>query len=288
MTLVSAPTLVDDGWALLPSLLANSVLQRIRALSERLPAQRAVSGCERPNNTLVPLRWDDEIVAAALEAPGVVEAIAAATGNGDLRWTSAYLSVKERDAGALWWHTDWWCWDHPVTRRRAAAQVAVLCYLTDTTTDTGALRLLPGTHLRSIPLHGDLPAAYADPSTPDDASNPAMADHKAQVTVEARAGDAAILDYRLLHGTHPNRASRARTCLILNFAPDWAGLPADVQAHLARGLALPTDAERLSPALERLRHLLPPPADPSLPDLQLSREAPSHFTHDEQSPADGA
>jgi hypothetical protein len=28
---------------------------------------------------------------------------------------SGYLSVKEPRTGALDWHQDWWCWDHPVS-----------------------------------------------------------------------------------------------------------------------------------------------------------------------------
>ena len=35
----------------------------------------------------------------------------------------------------------------------------------------------------------------------------------------ARPGDAAVIDYRLLHATHANATDARRDCLLLNFAP---------------------------------------------------------------------
>ena len=281
MTVAAAPNLVADGWALLPALLNDGAVQEIRSASESLGRERGINGCDRPNNTLVPLRWSDDVVMTALAAPGVADAVRAVTGNGDLRWTSAYLSLKDPFSGALWWHSDWWAWDHPLTRRRAAAQVAVLCYLDGTTEDTGALRLLPGTHLSSVELHALLPAAHADASVAGNADHPALRDHESQVTVPAEPGDAVVLDYRLLHATHPNSAAHVRTCLILNFAPDWSTLPPDVQAHLARGLALPvTTADRADAAKMPLAPLLPPAPDDAYGDVPLNRSAPAVYVND--------
>src|SRR5262245_62574851 len=43
-----------------------------------------------------------------------------------------YASTKAARSPALSWHQDWWCWDHAVTYRPAAPQVAILCFLSDT------------------------------------------------------------------------------------------------------------------------------------------------------------
>ena len=86
-----------------------------------------------------------------------------------------------------------------------------------------------------------------------------------------------LLDYRLLHGTHPHAGDHRRDCLVLNFAPSWRLLPDDVRAHLIGGLALPDEAERPH-AIAALGDLVPAYAGPQR-DLTLSRDAPAEFAH---------
>jgi hypothetical protein len=93
--------------------------------------------------------------------------------------------------------------------------------------------------------------------------------------VNARAGDAVVLDYRLLHGTHPNASSKRRDCLLLSFTPNWGGLPADVRAHLVRHLALPADGEPVPPTGWTAELL--PRFDGARADLELNRLAPARF-----------
>ena len=212
-----------------------------------LVAEAPIGACERPGNTLVGLRWHDAPIAH----------VAQRLGGPDPRWTSGYLSLKAPGSGALVWHQDWWCWDHPITRRRAPAQIAVVCYLADKTAASGALRVLPGSHHRRHPLHDD---------------DGCTADQPDQQTLEGAAGDAFALDYRLLHGTHPNRSDEARDSVILNFTPDWAGLPADLRSHLVGGLGLPTAEERPT----TVEHVLPPAAP--VHDLALNRCVPAGFS----------
>jgi hypothetical protein len=112
--------------------------------------------------------------------------------------------------------------------------------------------------------------------------SPALGDHPDQVTVPLRAGDAALVDYRALHGTHPHGAATTRACLILNFTPDWAGLPEDVRGHLIRGNALPTSAERGRVRGPLAQYL---PTFAGVPrDLTLSRDAPAVFAATRQTP----
>jgi hypothetical protein len=69
-----------DGYALLPRLLSRS---EVRALWEPVPglrATRAVGACERPNNILVPLRWDDASVVSVLSDNARVRRIRIASG----------------------------------------------------------------------------------------------------------------------------------------------------------------------------------------------------------------
>jgi hypothetical protein len=269
--------ITDDGYALLPGLLSLGEVRALRKPIRGLRSTRAVGACERPNNILVPLRWDDASVVTVLSDAARVGRIRTASGGTDLRWVSGYFSIKDPGSGPLWWHQDWWCWNHPVTRQAQAAQVALLCYLDDTTVSSGALRLLPGSHLESTTIHSVLPDAHRDEAHASEPGHPVASDQPGQVTLELRAGDAVLLDYRVLHGTHPNAADRHRDCLILNFAPSWRRLPEDVRAHLIGGLALPTDTEREATAAT-IGHLLPQYRGVQR-DMVLVRDAPTAFLH---------
>jgi ectoine hydroxylase-related dioxygenase (phytanoyl-CoA dioxygenase family) len=232
-------TFERDGYARLPGFVAEDELVHLREAVDHTLSQPLPPGCERPNNKLAPLRWNDPIVRALL-TPRRAVVVADATMGDDLRFISAYISVKEPDSAALSWHQDWWCWDHPVSYRPQACQVAVLCYLADTTEANAALRVVPGSHLTS--------------TGPDHSR-----------TLEARAGDAVVIDYRLLHGTHANGTGIRRDALVVNFTPSWKTLPEDVRAHLIRHPALPGDGRE---------EALLPHFDGAPRDLPLNRVAP--------------
>jgi hypothetical protein len=262
------------GFVCLDRFVDGCELNDLRTDVESLLAAPVPSGCERPNNKLVPLRWNDRPVRLLLESEHrrrtLIDAIAAR----DLRWISGYVSVKESHSGPLWWHQDWWCWDHPISYRAEAAQVAVLCYLTDTAAKNGALRVLRGTHRRSIDVHAALAEVEATGPSEVDGNHAAIRDHPEQVTLELTAGDAVVIDYRLLHGTHGNESGERRDCLLLNFTPAWRDLPDDIRAHLIQQPGLPAVGEHANEALMPLL-----PSFKGVPrDLELSRVAPRGFT----------
>jgi hypothetical protein len=263
---MSGTTLHDDGFTRLPGLIHPRELGALQAGVEAKLREPLPVGCERPHNTLAPLRWSDQPVLSVLGRQELTERVAAASGASDLRWISGYVSVKDGLSAPLGWHQDWWCWSHPVSYGERAPQIAVLCYLADTDTHSGALRVLAGTHRRSSEFHRVL----ADGADQHDLAH---TDHPDQLTLTARVGDAVVIDYRLLHGTHANRTSGRRDCLILNFTPHWSELPDDVRAHLIRHPALPQAGETPPGALDRLLpHYAGTPRD-----LELARAAPAEF-----------
>jgi hypothetical protein len=267
-----------DGYVVLKGWLDQPGLDQVRSLVAAELSAEVEESCIRPNNTLVPLRWTNPLVTTALGEPDNIERLRRAIGGTDLRWISGYVSVKDPHSPPLWWHQDWWCWDHPVSLRRASSQVAVLCYLSDTDATNGALRVLPGSHARSSSLHAELPEAHADEATALDTDHIAMRDHPGQVTVAVKAGDAVVTDYRLLHGTHANATGQRRDCILLSFTPNWQGLPLDVRGHLVRHPALPRPDEAI-PAHGLDASLLPVHSGPRA-DLWLNRNAPVAFVAD--------
>ena len=267
-----------DGYAVLRGWVGSASVERLRDAVDRLVRSPRDGACERPNNTLIPLRWDDAVVAAIVGSEGRIRSLASALGADDLRWISGYVSIKDPGSPALWWHQDWWCWDHPASFRRAPVQVAVLCYLTDTDAANGALRVLPGSHLRSAAVHAALPEAHGDSSAALDPSHVTMRDQPGQLTLGLRAGDAAVLDYRLLHSTHPNGSPLRRDCVLLSFAPSWSSLPSDIRGHLISHPSLPS--READPSLFGALARLLPSYDGPRRDLELNRNAPADFAID--------
>ena len=214
------------GYAALSGLVKDAIPLK------RLAAAKRGSGidasCTRPHNTLTPLAWNDDLVQLLLTEQ-VLARVRDATAATDLRWISGYVSTKEPRSPPLWWHQDWWCWDHPISQQERAAQVALLLYLDNTDAANGALRVLPGSHRRRHPVHDTLVTAQVD-DVPTD--HPSLASQVDELALPARAGDAFVLDYRLLHGTYRHDGAQSRECVILNFAPHWRELPDEIRSHL--------------------------------------------------------
>jgi ectoine hydroxylase-related dioxygenase (phytanoyl-CoA dioxygenase family) len=271
-----------EGFTLLPGFVGTDELDALTSAIETVLALERPPCMQRPGNDLVPLRWNDTIVASILGNEHRIAALSRALGARDLKWISAYVSTKAPRSPTLWWHQDWWCWDHAVSYARPASQVALLCYPGATDTGTGALRLLPRSHHKSLPLHARLPEAHGDDANALAPGHPAMDDHAGQVTFAAQPGDAIVIDYRLLHGTHPNAASSRRDCVLLSFTPEWNALPDDIKAHLAMHPALPFEAER--DQMCTYGHLLPAfNGEPR--SLNVNRNAPAVFASRRQRPA---
>jgi Phytanoyl-CoA dioxygenase (PhyH) len=272
---VTPDDFVHSGFAILPEFLKPGEVAEMQMAVEYLLDSPPVSTCSRPNNTLLPLRWNHRIVEIALASKHRVDVLTDALRANDLKWISGYVSIKHARSPALWWHQDWWCWDHPVSFQLASPQVAVLCYLSATTVHNGALRILPGTHRRSSPLHASLPEPTVHGTAHIEPTHIVMSDHADQLTLSVGVGDAVAIDYRLLHGTHGNASDARRDCVILNFTPSWRDLPSDIQGHLISHPALPWGDERpvtVLPVSDLLPRFGGPPCD-----LPVNRMAPHHF-----------
>jgi|SRR5579872_70798 len=264
-----------NGFAVLEGFVNEVELKELVPLVESILTSSHELACTRPHNTLAPLRWNDSIVRLLLQSDTRRQALTDALRADDLKWISGYVSVKEPHSPPLLWHQDWWCWDHPLSYRRLAPQVALLCYLADTTAENGALRVLPGSHLKSTPIHAVLPEAHGVNAEELDPGHAAFRDLPGQITFYLSAGDAVVIDYRLLHGTHGNGCGSRRDCILLSFTPSWKTLPTDIKAHLIAHPAQPSETERtnVSPALRRLL----PSFSGMRRDLPLNRNAPSSF-----------
>src|ERR1035437_95749 len=268
---------VITGYKIIRSFVDSDELPFLREKVEQGLTVPPQPGCSRPGNDLHPLRWNDEIVAYLLQSARRLQRLREILNPGDLKWISAYLSTKPPHSPALWWHQDWWCWDHPISFSWAAPQVALLCYLTDTNKQNGALRILPGSHHSSTSMHRVLPEPHGEIANASPADHIALADLAEQITIELQAGDAIVLDYRLLHGTHANDTPKRRDCILLSFTPTWNTLPRELRAHLIAHPALPVETEDKDRSASRYDDILPR-FEGSSADLSINRVPPANFT----------
>ena len=221
-----------DGFCHVPQVLDPDALVATRAAAEAAlgTVDTDHRAQWRSQGSLVPVA--DHPAFAALIAHAGFPKMFERLGLPGTLFSSGYVISKPPGGPALFWHQDWWGWQHPISREGRIAQVALFLYMTDTTRENGCLRLIPGSHRRPHPLH-DLVDAHdptlAEVRNPDDA---AFAPHPDEVDVPVTAGDVVVVDARLIHGAHPNRSGRERTNITLWWHPDYEALPASLRARI--------------------------------------------------------
>ena len=195
-----------------------------------IPSGRSTAPSGSPREALIALA-DHPPFAALIAWPGL-QTMFARLGFDDTRFTSGYIISKPPGGPALFWHQDWWGWRHPISRTRRIAQIALFLYLTDTRRENGCLRVIPGSHRRSHPLHEVIDAHDTALATVENPHDPVYAPHPDGVDVPVSAGDVVVADARLVHGAHPNRSGCERTNITLWWHPHYADLPPGIRARL--------------------------------------------------------
>lgn len=149
----------------------------------------------------------------------------------DPRWLSGYLVSKPGGGPPLFWHQDWWGWDHDISYKPEPISLFFMLYLTDTTPENGCLRAIPGSHIKAHELH-DLPDAHGESlSRFENPEDPAYASHGDETAVKVMAGDLLVGDSRLLHGAYANTVEAERPLLISWYIPDFSALPESIQSR---------------------------------------------------------
>ena len=150
-------------------------------------------------------------------------------GPGDIRWLAGYLISKPPNSPALFWHQDWWGWDHPLSYSSRLPGIGVMIYLSDTRIENGCLRVIPGSHRCQHGLHS-LPVAHEQAlSHIDDPDDIAYQPDESEQAVEVEAGDIVLMDPRLLHSAYANQTSAERSLITLWYLPDFTALPEAIQ-----------------------------------------------------------
>jgi hypothetical protein len=265
------------GYTIFPSVFDATMIERLRhAIDDvALTTPEAIAAFEKnPFQGIWSIAESakvDSSVAELLGAAGSRECLAR-VGVTNPRFSSGFSLSKPADSPALYWHRDWHYWDQPESDAPMGIQLFLMVYLVDTTPANGCLRVLPGSHLRKVPLDDELGMEdehahggrsdwsrdlRADPNLPDTVQE-MVATYPGAVDVAVKAGDLIIGDSRLYHAAYRNASDKRRTCLTMWYV-DWDSCGPGLRAayghaadHGGKPCHIPTASEMEVALLEPL------------------------------------
>lgn len=236
-----------DGFVLRPAVLAAAELDGLRAVVEEViadvaerarrddagPEMRLADGhrLQFSSQTVIQWEWREgsrEIrliepfthlhprFAALWQDPRLIEPFRDMLGVAEVAPYTCKLNLKRpREGSEFPWHQDYPYW-YAFTPAHAGDIATVMLFLDESTAANGALRVLPGSHLRG--------PAPRDPSEPTGfLADPRRIDESEERILEAPAGSALFFPSLLLHRSAPNTSARQRRAILLSFQP--AGRP---------------------------------------------------------------
>ncbi len=143
--------------------------------------------------------------------PRVVDAVAEILGDDVVVWGSLILSKPPNDDGFIAWHQD----GEYATFLGEAPAVSAWIALSDSTAESGCMRVVPGSHRVKL-AH----AERGDPRNMLSRGQEIAVDvnEAHAVDVELRAGEMSLHHVDIVHGSNPNRASWWRTGFIVRYS----------------------------------------------------------------------
>ncbi|MBW3668145.1 MAG: phytanoyl-CoA dioxygenase family protein [Actinobacteria bacterium] len=227
-----AAELRRDGFCVVPGVLDADVLRRLKEAGDDLGEQwtKRAGDFLRAQGSMVSVpQLEDPVFGEVIAAPTVL-AIFDRLGLDGAAFTAGYVISKPARSPRLFWHFDWYGWEHERSYDGEPMQLFAMYYLTDTTRENGCLRVIPGSHLRRHAIHDVMTDGHVALSSAEDLSRPEFADWPEERDVPVRAGDVVLGDARLLHAAHANETDDRRSLLTLWYHPHFDALPQPVKA----------------------------------------------------------
>lgn len=217
--------LTEAGCCVIENILPEEFLEELRRETDRLldsiehPAHWRYQGSDlhlsgRDHGFIDRLdRWQP--AREALDAMGL----------NDFRSRNGFIVLSKPPGGpALYWHQDWTQWNDPISAAPWPQYLFLSYYLVDTTWENGCFQVMPGTHLKRVPLHDRLLTAHdASSYFAPESDSDLFGDYPDAVDVPVKAGSLVIGDGRVLHAARANQSDRRRTLLL-----GWYDRPATV------------------------------------------------------------
>ena len=223
--------LETQGYAVVDRFLSEPFLDALREQSHRVLAMLPKQHRDEYKSQGSLVNLGDHPEYSRLIASPELQDLMQGLGLMETRWLAGYLISKPPKSPALFWHQDWWGWDHPLSYTSRVPGIGIMIYLSDTFAENGCLRVIPGSHRCQHRLHS-LPVAHEQSlshvTDPDDIAYKSDA---AEAAVEVSAGDVVVMDPRLLHSAYENKTDAERSLITLWYLPEFTALPEAVQAR---------------------------------------------------------
>jgi ectoine hydroxylase-related dioxygenase (phytanoyl-CoA dioxygenase family) len=181
--------------------------------------------------------WASELV----RHPRILDAIEDLIGPDILCWTTNFFIKEPRDPAFVSWHQDstyWGLEPHDV--------VTAWLALSDAPVESGAMKFLPGSHLRDQIPHRD--TYHKDNLLTRGQEVAVDVDERQAIDVPLRAGEISLHHIRLVHGSKPNTTGNRRIGLAIRYIPTYVR-----QTKVA-------DSATLVRGVDRYGHFEPEPA----------------------------
>ncbi len=150
-------------------------------------------------------------LADLIRSPRILDMVEDLIGPDLMVWSTDWWIKEARSPSFVSWHQDSQYWGLDTNRL-----VTVWVALSESTDQSGCMRLLPGSHLGP-----DLP--HVETYHPDNMLTRGQSiecvDEKQAINLEVPAGHAAIFAFRIAHASHPNRSDDRRIGYAIRYIP---------------------------------------------------------------------
>jgi len=198
----------EQGYYLPLDVASVEEIQEMRRQLEAFEAESggALLGTNRFKNHLL-FKWLSDLI----RSPRILDAVEDLIGPNLLVWSTDWWIKEAQSPQFVSWHQDSQYWGLD-TRKLVTVWVA----LSPSTTQSGCMRILPGSHLGPDLLHKD---TFHDDNMLTRGQQIENIDENLAVNLEVDTGKAVIFAFRIAHASHPNRSNDRRIGLAIRYIP---------------------------------------------------------------------
>ena len=206
--------------------------QEMAGISGRLEGYLATAASDSKDDFLLQFKvhmvfkWAGDLI----RHPVILDAVEALIGPDIMVWNTAVLMKKPHEPDFVTYHQDVLYWgNHP------DHVVGAWLALSDSTTESGCVRVIPGSHKKGILPHTDTFGEDNMLSRGQEVS--VDLDESQAVDMVLRPGEMSLHHTRTVHGSRPNRSNRTRMGFVMTFmAPATTMIGPRTGATLVRGV----------------------------------------------------
>jgi len=180
---------------------------RVMAEADAGELRRRMEDCERRRGRLHYAPKPHLVlpfVAEMARHAAILDAVESLIGPDILLWDSSFIVKEPEDGKRVSWHQDLTYWG----LEPAEGVVSIWLALAPATVESGAMKMIPGSHLGPIRRHRDTFAADNILTRGQEIAEDI--DESAAVDIVLRPGEMSLHHGRVFHGSQPNRSSDRR------------------------------------------------------------------------------